>query len=136
MCTVCIVTSISHGACFCGHHLVPVGALLIGRKEKMLQSKQSRKNRNIRVEALSEQLPNKSPTIRSSTSSVRSKVSGLAVNAGFVQVLPTFRRSVLPPEWYLLSLTEQFEGRFVFVRSANSSQHLFYMSRWHREWPW
>lgn len=52
-------------------HVLSVGALLTGRKERMLQLKQSRKNRNTRVEARFGQLLNKYLMILFLTSSIQ-----------------------------------------------------------------
>lgn len=52
-------------------HVLSLGALLTGRKERMLQLKQSRKNRNTRVEARFGQLLNKYLMILFLTSSIQ-----------------------------------------------------------------
>lgn len=52
-------------------HVLSLGALLTGRKERMLQLKQSRKNRNTRVEAQFGQLLNKYLMILFLTSSIQ-----------------------------------------------------------------
>lgn len=52
-------------------HMLSLGALLTGRKERMLQLKQSRKNRNTRVEARFGQLLNKYLMILFLTSSIQ-----------------------------------------------------------------